>query len=111
VRHSFSTRPGLRWASAALAPLVIGRPSIMATLAATVGISVLMLVLVVAVVALGAAFGPSAERRQACLQTLQTLLPLTAWTDSRNGRTTGNGSNVADIEMKSSSPRRIIGPP
>jgi hypothetical protein len=93
VRHSLSTRPHLRWASAALAPLVIGRPSITATLAAAVGISVLVLVLVVAVVALGAAFGRSAERREACLQTLQMLLRLAAWTDRRDGRARRRPSN------------------
>jgi len=52
-------------------------------LGAAVGGAILVFVLIVAVVALGAAFGRSAERQRACLQTLQTLLRLTPRTDKR----------------------------
>jgi hypothetical protein len=83
VRHWRGARPYLRWASAALAPLVISRSSVTATLAFAAGVAVLVLVLVITVVALGAAFGRSAERRRACLQTLQTLLRLVPRTSRR----------------------------
>jgi hypothetical protein len=43
----------------------------------------MVLVLVIAVIALGAAFGRSAARRRACLQTLETLLRLARWTGKR----------------------------
>jgi len=83
VRRWRGTRPYLRWASVASAPLVIGSSSAAATLAAAAGVAVLVLVLVVAVIALGAAFGRSMERRRACLQTLQMLLRLAPRTGRR----------------------------
>jgi hypothetical protein len=83
VRHWRGPRPHLRWASAALVPLAIGRYPATAILAASAGIPVLVLVLVTAAVAMGAAFGRSVERRRACLQTLQTLLRLAPGTDKR----------------------------
>lgn len=86
MRHSLSKQPRSRWASAALMPLAIGKPSIAVALVGAACLPVLVLVLVVAVVALGAAFGRNAERRQACLRTLQTLLKLAAWTDRQDGR-------------------------
>jgi hypothetical protein len=48
---------------AVLAPLLQGRSSAAVVLAAAVGFAALILVLVVAVVALGAAFARRAERR------------------------------------------------
>jgi hypothetical protein len=85
VRHWGDARTHLRWAGAALVPLAIGRyPAIVVpVLAAAAGTAVLVLVLVAAVAAMGAAFGQSAERRQACLRTLHTLLQLAPWTDKR----------------------------
>ncbi len=53
-----------------LAPLVVGRSSTTAMLAAVGGLAVLVLVLVVVGVALGSAFARSADRRRACLRTL-----------------------------------------
>ena len=83
MRRWRSGRPHLRWAGAALVPLVIGGSSATATLTAAAGISLLVLVLVIAVVALGAAFGRSAARRRACLQALEALLRLAPWTAKR----------------------------
>jgi hypothetical protein len=80
VKRWRGTRQHLRWASVALAPLVIGRFSTTSTLMLAAGIAVLVVVLVMAMVALGAAFASSAERRQACLRTLQALLRLVPWT-------------------------------
>jgi hypothetical protein len=62
------------WAGAVLAPLLLGRSSAAMVLASAVGFAVLILVLVVAVVALGAAFARRAERRSACLQALHPLV-------------------------------------
>jgi hypothetical protein len=83
VKRWRDTRPHLRWASAALAPLVVGKSSTTATLTAAAAIAVLVIVLVIAVVALGAAFGSSAERREACMRTLRALLRLSPWRDRR----------------------------
>ncbi len=58
------------WVGAVLAPLVVGRSSTTAMLAAVGGLAVLVLVLVVVGVALGSAFARSADRRRACLRTL-----------------------------------------
>ena len=74
-----STRPTRRWAGAALVPFAIGGHSLTA-LTAVAGISLLLLVLVTAAVALGAAFGRSPARRRACLQALEVLLRLAPWT-------------------------------
>ena len=92
------TRPYLRWASVALAPLVVGRSSATATLAAAAGVAVLVLVLVVAVIALGAAFGRNVERRPACLQTLQTLLRLARGRAGGDRPPIDNGFKVTVIE-------------
>lgn len=73
-------RPHWRLGSAVLAPLLLGRSAV---LAAAVSLALLMLVLVGATVALGAAFGRSAARRRACLQTLRILLRLAPWTVRR----------------------------
>jgi len=82
VRRWRDTRPHLRWASAAVVPLVIGgHPATMFIAAA--GISLLMLVLVTVVVALGASFSRRTARRRACLQVLQALLRLAPWTDKQ----------------------------
>lgn len=70
------------WPGAVLAPLLLGRSSA-AVLGAVIGFAVLILVLVVAVVALGAAFARCPERRRACLQTLQTLVRAAPWTARR----------------------------
>jgi hypothetical protein len=83
VRRWRGGRPHLRWADAALAPLVIGGSSALAALTAAVGISLLVLVLVITVTALGAAFSHSTARRRACLQALETLLRLAPWTAKR----------------------------
>ena len=77
------TRPHLRWASAALVPFVIGGYHTTTALTAAAGISLLVLALVIAIVALGAAFGHSAARRRACLQALEALLRLAPWTAKR----------------------------
>jgi hypothetical protein len=63
--------------------LAIGGSPTTGTLVAAAGIPVLVLVLVIAVIALGAAFGRSAARRRACLQTLEALLRLAPWTGKR----------------------------
>lgn len=55
-------RPRWLWVTAVLAPLVVGRSSTTAMLAAAAALAVLVLVLVVAVVALDSAFARSAER-------------------------------------------------
>ena len=83
MSHWRGPQSHMRWVGAALVPLAIGRYPATAILAAAAVIPVLLLVLVAAVVAMGAAFGRSAERRQACLQTLQRLLRLAPWTDKR----------------------------
>jgi hypothetical protein len=83
VRHWRSPRSHLRWVGATLVPLAIGKYPATAILATAAVIPVLVLVLVAAVVAMGAAFGRNAERRRACLHTLQTLLRLAPWTDKR----------------------------
>jgi hypothetical protein len=62
---------------------VIGGYSTTATLSNAASISVLVLALLIAVVALGAAFGRSAARRRACLQVLEALLRLAPWTGKR----------------------------
>jgi hypothetical protein len=74
-----------------LAPLVVERSFSLATLAVVAGFAVLVLVLVVVAVALGSAFAGSADRRRACLHTLQTLLRLAPWTYNGDRRATGNG--------------------
>jgi Na+-transporting methylmalonyl-CoA/oxaloacetate decarboxylase gamma subunit len=66
-----------------LAPLLLGRSFSAVVLGAAIGFAVLILVLVAAVVALGAAFARRAERRRACLQTLQTLVRAAPWTAGR----------------------------
>jgi hypothetical protein len=71
------------WPGAVLAPLLLGRSSAVVVLEAVIGFAVLILVLVVAVVALGAAFARRPERRRACLQTLQTLVRAAPWTVRR----------------------------
>lgn len=76
-------RPHLRWADAALVPFVISGHYAAATLTVAAGISLLVLVLVIAAVALGAAFGRSPARRRACLQALEVLLQLAVWTGKR----------------------------
>jgi hypothetical protein len=80
VRYSRGTWPRRLWVGAVLAPPVVGRSSsTAAALAAVVGLAVLVLVVVVVVVvvvALGSAFARGADRRRACLHTLQTLLRL-----------------------------------
>jgi hypothetical protein len=76
---SRGTRSQQRWAGAVLVPVMIGRHSA-EMLSAAAGLSILVLVLVVAAVALGSAFARSAARRRACLQSLQALLRLAPWT-------------------------------
>jgi hypothetical protein len=82
VRHQ-RIKSAASTASTSRRPLVIGRSSAAATLTAAVGVAVLVLGLVVAVIALGAAFGCDVERQRACLQTLQTLLRLAPRTGRR----------------------------
>ena len=86
MRYSRGTWPRRSWVGAVLAPLAVGRPSTTAMLAAVGGLAVLVLVLVVAGVALGSAFARSADRRRACLRTLQTLMWLAPWTCHRESR-------------------------
>lgn len=83
MRRWHSRRPHLRWADAALVPLVTGGHSATATLMAAAGLSLLVLVLVIAVAALGAAFGRSDARRRACLEALEALLRPAPWTARR----------------------------
>jgi hypothetical protein len=83
VRHRRGPRSQLQWAGTALVPLAIGRYPATTILAVAAVIPVLVLVVVAAVVAMGAAFGRSVERRRACLQTLQALLRLAPWTYNR----------------------------
>jgi hypothetical protein len=52
-------------------------------LAAAAGISLLMLVLLIAVVALGASFSRSPARRRACMQALEALIRLAPWMNKR----------------------------
>jgi hypothetical protein len=66
-----------------LTPLLLDRSSAAVVLATVVGFAILIFVLVVAVVALGAAFARRAERRRACLQALQTLVRAAPWTARR----------------------------
>lgn len=82
LRRWQSTRPPL-WAGAALVPFITGRYLTMEALTTAAGISLLILVLVIAVVALGAAFGRSTARRRACLHALEMLLRLAPWTGKR----------------------------
>jgi len=103
VRYSRGTWPRRPWVGAVLAPLVVGRSFSAATLAALAGLAVLVLVLVVVAVALGSAFAGSADRRRACLHTLQTLLRLAPWTCDGDRSATGNGSEITDTEMKNRS--------
>jgi hypothetical protein len=76
-------RPHLQRAGTALVPCVIVGCSATSTLMAAAGISLLVLVLVIAVVALGASFSRRTARRRACLQALEALLRLAPWTDKR----------------------------
>jgi hypothetical protein len=78
-------RVGLRrwWAGAVLVPMLLSRSSAAVLLAEAVGFAVLILVLVVAVVALGAAFARRPARQRACLQALQTLVRAAPWTARR----------------------------
>ena len=95
MRHSRGTRPRRLWVGAMLAPLMVGRWPAAAVLAA-----VLVLVLVVVAVALGSAFARSADRRRACLHTLQTLLRLAPWTCDGDRSATDGGSEIADTKLK-----------
>lgn len=72
-----------RAAGAALVPFVIGGHCMTPSLASSAGISLLVIVLVIAVVAMGGAFSRSAARRRACLQALEALLRLAPWTEKR----------------------------
>lgn len=83
MRRWHSTWSPLRWAGAALVPVATGRYPATATLMAAAGISLVVLVLVIAVVALGAAFDRSPARRRACLHALEMLLRLAPWTRKR----------------------------
>jgi hypothetical protein len=83
VRRWHSTRSPLRWAGTALVPVATSRYPATAALTAAAGISLLVLVLVVAVVTLGAAFSRSPARRRACLNALEMLLRLATWTRKR----------------------------
>ena len=94
MRYSRGTRPRRPWLGAVLAPLVLGRLSTAATLAAVVGLGMLVLVLVVVAVALGSAFARSADRRRACLHTLQTLMWLAPWTWHRESRPRSSRSST-----------------
>jgi hypothetical protein len=62
LSHWHGTPPYLRWASAALVPLVAGGPFTTATFTVAVGIALVVLALVTAAVTLDAAFGHTAER-------------------------------------------------
>jgi hypothetical protein len=99
VRHSRGTRPRRPWVGAMLAPLVVGRSFSVATLAAVAGLAVL----VVVAVALGSAFADSADRRRACLHTLQTLMWLAPWTCHGDRSATDSGSEIMDAEIRSRS--------
>ena len=103
MRHSRGTRPRRPWVGAVLAPLVVGRSSTAATLAAVAGLDVLVLVLVVVAVALGSAFARSAERRHACLHTLQTLLRLARWMCDGHRSATDSGPEITDTEIRNRS--------
>ena len=105
MRHSRGTRPRRPWVGAVLAPLVVGRLSIAAAPAVVAGLAVLVLVLVVVAVALGSAFARSADRRRACLHTLQTLLRLAPWTCNGDRSATDSGSEITDTEMRNRSDR------
>lgn len=83
VRRWHDTPPHLRWASAALVPFTVSGYSKATMLAAAAGISLLMLVLLIAVVALGASFSRSPARRRACMQALEALIRLAPWTNKR----------------------------
>lgn len=83
MRHWRGTRPYLRWAGIALAPLGADTYPATATLTAAASIAALVLVLVAATIAIGAAFGSTTERREACLQTLQTLLRVAPWASKK----------------------------
>jgi hypothetical protein len=83
VRHRRGAWPRRWWAGALLSPLVIGRNYGAALLAAAASLAVLVFVVLVAVLTMGAAFARSAERRRACLQTLQMLLQAAPWTARR----------------------------
>jgi hypothetical protein len=77
------TRPHPPQPGAALVGLVIGGHSVTTTLTAAADISLLVIVLVIAVVAMGAAFSRSTARRRACLQALEVLLRLAPWAGKR----------------------------
>ena len=96
MRRSRGAQPYRPWIGAVLAPLVVGRPSTAATLAAVAALAVLVLVVVVVAVALGSAFARGADRRRACLHTLQTLLQLAPWTCDGDCSTTDSGSEITD---------------
>ena len=100
MRYSRGTWPRRSWVGAVLAPLVVGRSSTTAMLAAVGGLAVLVLVLVVVGVALGSAFARSADRRRACLHTLRTLLRLAPWTCNGDRSATDSGSVITDTEMR-----------
>jgi hypothetical protein len=74
VRYSRGTWPRRSWVGAVLAPLVVGRSSTTAMLAAVGGLAVLVLVLVVVGVALGSAFARSADRLAVSTPTGPTVL-------------------------------------
>jgi hypothetical protein len=101
VRHSGGTRSRRPWVGAVLGPSVVGGSSTAAMLAAVVGLAMLVLVLVAGAVALGSAFARSADRRRACLHTLQTLLRLAPWTRG-DCSATDTKSGITDIESGSS---------
>ena len=85
---------------------MVGRSSsTAAALAAVVGLAVLVLVVVVVVVvvALGSAFARGADRRRACLHTLQTLLRLAPWTYDGDRSATDSGSEITDAEIRNRS--------
>jgi small-conductance mechanosensitive channel len=83
MRSSRSPQPRPWRAGAVLVPCLIVGYSGTATLMAAAGISMLVVVMTVAVVAVGASFGRSPDRRRACLRALETLLRLAPWTDRR----------------------------
>ncbi len=103
MRYSRGTWPRRPWVSVVLAPLVIGRSSTAATLAAVAALAVLVLVVVVVAVPLGSAFARGADRRRACLHTLQTLLRPAPWTYDCDRSATDSESEITDAEMRNRS--------
>jgi hypothetical protein len=83
VRCWHDTPPHPWWASAALVPFAVGGYSKATMLVAAAGISLLILVLLIAVVALGASFSRSPARRRACMQALGAVIRLAPWADNR----------------------------